>query len=563
MAAGEAGEKLRIARINQSSWAWNAKEQVGDQHRVAEDVQLELAIIDPDSWQDECLWASDGLPFTQIKFATHNVPNEPIRWLLAQKATSTSILSPEYHKVPVGDINVEALDFNLPSKIDPMHELTITHHQTGGRVHCDVAFNPPTQGSAAQICIMDECGYWTIWAIVGRTRVDKSLEKRAVLRKQGSVYGGILPDISLNVQDPSRPHGALYIGLPEGAEFQSSFGETQSTSRSPYILVWNPDKFEVADFEDGTLLQRFELPKHDPLRPTTILDAQVNPVSQTQAFVLTSQSLLWIEVPRHGLASKPTLLLQCPHLPGTKDVRMSISRASDEVDTVMVFLYAPGGTHFSVNWFRTSEESELPQWHREVLPMVQNAPGGKDPHFKKLDMMLFHAAKLEVIEDPPESSLGEAYWKQKVLFFQGLFLSEDLGLRYCIASTTINPGLQVALPTNRLDWTPRDKERSLKRQKRLFLKRIGGAFVLPDGLEPGGIMIEDLRQGVGELEQPRPKDVGGFNVLNIYRAVEALGQIIEVEDGHRGPLLPSSSVDVLENILESGIAEASVPLFTW
>jgi RNA polymerase I-specific transcription initiation factor RRN6 len=472
-------------------------------------------------------------------------------------------LSPEYHKVPVGDINVEALDFHMPSKIDPQHELTITHYQTGGRAHCDVAFNPPTQGSAAQVAIMDECGYWTIWAIVGRTRVDRSQEKRAILRKHGHVYEGILPDISLNSHHPTRPHGALFIGVADGADFQASFNETGSLTRSPYILVWSPEKFEVVDFEDGTLLQPFKLPSTSSSRPNTILDAQLSPVTQSHVFVLTSQSLLWIDLPRHGMASKPTLILECPHLPATKDVRMSLCRVSEEENGVMVFLYAPGGTHFTVNWLRVTGDSELPQWHRQVLPMVQNPPDGGDPHFKKLDMMLFHSAKLSSIEEPSGSSLGEAYWKKEVLFFQGLLLSEDLGLRYCISNSNMDPGLDVSLPTNRLNWTPKDKERSWKRQQKLFLKRIGGAFVLPDGLEPDDVTFQDQLGDAGPLVRTKTKDGAGCNVLNIHRAVEALGQSIEVEVGHRGPLLPAASVDLLENVLESGIVEASVPLFTW
>ncbi|KAK0385858.1 hypothetical protein NLU13_7035 [Sarocladium strictum] len=563
MAAGEAGEKLRIAKVNESRWAWGSVNQKNGEETISEGVQLELAIIDPDSWQDECLWTNDGLPFTQIKFATHSAPNEPIRWLLAQKATSTSILSPEYHKVPVGDINVEALDFHMPSKIDPQHELTITHHQTGGRAHCDVAFNPPTQGSAAQVVIMDECGYWTIWAIIGRTRVDKSQEKRAILRKHGHVFEGILPDISFSNHHPSQPHGALFIGVAEGAEFQSSLSETGSTTRAPYVLVWNPDKFEVVDFEDGTLLQPFKLPTRSSSRPNTILDVQLSPVTQSHTFVLTSQSLHWIDLPRHGMASKPTLILECPHLPATNDVRMSICRVSDDENGVMVFLYSPGGTHFTVNWLRLSEDPELPQWHRQVLPMVQNPAIGKSPHAKNPDMMLFHSAKLFVVDEPTEPSLGEPFVKEGVLFFQGLLLSEDLSLRYCIGNSHTNPGLSVSLPTIRLNWTPKDKERSWKRQQKLFLKRIGGAFVLPDGLEPDDVVFQDQQADAGQPLKKHGPDEAGQNLLNIRRIVEVLGQCIEVEDGHRGPLLPASSVDVLESMLESGIAEASVPLFTW
>lgn len=571
MAAGEAGEKLRIARIDQSKWAWDASEQTASEEPVAaEDVQLDLAIVDPDSWQDECLWTNDGLPFTQIKFATHKVPHEPIRWILAQKSTSTSILNPTYHKIPLGDINVEALDFHLPSKIDPQHELTITHSQTGGRAHCDVAFNPPTTGSPPQVAIMDECGYWTVWAIVGRTKADNRIEKRAILRKHGHIDEGLLAHISFNTIHPSRPHGTLFVGMIGGSDFQASFVAPESMTRAPYVLAWSPEKFEVIDLEDGAILQPFEVPRQRSSKPSVILDARLSPVTQTHFFILTSSSLLWMEMPSHGLSSKPTLILECPHLPAMKDLRMSVSHSSEDGESVMVYLYSPGGTHFVVNWLQMAEEIGLPSWHRQVLPIVQNSAEETDYTSNKLDMMLFHSSKLSALDDEPQASLGEAYWKKKVLFFQGLLLSEDLGLRYCIATTSQDPGLEVSLPTHRLQWTPKHKKRSWKKQHNKFLRHIKDAFVLPDGMEPEDANVKPWHKTIAQDKTHEDNDTQegdvkgeGHVVLNVGRALNAVKERLEGDEGGNGPVLPALAIERLESMLETGIAEASVPLFTW
>ena len=91
VATGESGELLRLARIDESKWQW-------EQNR---DVGLQLSVIDPDDLEEEAIWASDGLPISQIKFATSLSRYDSVRWLMVQKQTSTTVLQPEYHKVPV------------------------------------------------------------------------------------------------------------------------------------------------------------------------------------------------------------------------------------------------------------------------------------------------------------------------------------------------------------------------------------------------------------------------------------------------------------------------------
>ncbi|XWX00810.1 hypothetical protein V2A60_008831 [Cordyceps javanica] len=57
-ATGVSGELLRLTVADQTDWEW------GD----SEDVSLKLSVIDPLQNEREIIWATDGLPITQIKY---------------------------------------------------------------------------------------------------------------------------------------------------------------------------------------------------------------------------------------------------------------------------------------------------------------------------------------------------------------------------------------------------------------------------------------------------------------------------------------------------------------
>ncbi|ENH72538.1 hypothetical protein FOC1_g10013195 [Fusarium oxysporum f. sp. cubense race 1] len=157
-ATGESGELLRLARIDQSKWKW------GNDKRTT----LQPSVIDPDDPEEEAIWASDGLPISQVKFATSLTRYDAIRWLIVQKQTSTTILHPEYHKVPVAQSSASDLNIHQSrlSRIDPNPILAVSHKMTGGNAQVDVAFNPNSKGLPPQIAIIDECGYWEKYEVV-------------------------------------------------------------------------------------------------------------------------------------------------------------------------------------------------------------------------------------------------------------------------------------------------------------------------------------------------------------------------------------------------------------
>lgn len=68
IATGAAGEYLRLAHVEDSTWAWKGNKV----------DKLHLSMVDLIDKYEDVLWAADALPISQIKFSSD-------RWLLVQK----------------------------------------------------------------------------------------------------------------------------------------------------------------------------------------------------------------------------------------------------------------------------------------------------------------------------------------------------------------------------------------------------------------------------------------------------------------------------------------------
>ena len=124
------------------------------------------------------------------------------------------------------------------------------------------------------------------------------------------------------------------------------------------------------------------------------------------------------------------------------------------------------------------------------------------------------------------------------------------------------------LPGQRLNADQRHKSQSWRKQHRLISKHILNAFVLPDGLDADDLDLRSRQEKEPSSQVDRHREEGshvirGRKVLSIRRIVAAMEDRLEVEDREGSPVLPASAIEILDSVLESGIAEASVPLFTW
>ncbi|KAL6920377.1 hypothetical protein FSST1_004403 [Fusarium sambucinum] len=558
-ATGESGELLRLSRVDQSKWQWGA-----DKHTT-----LQPSVIDPDDPEEEAIWASDGLPISQVKFATSMSRYDAIRWLIVQKQTSTTILNPEYHKIPVAQSSTAA-DLNIQhprlSRIDPNPIMTISHKMTGGNAQMDVAFNPNSKGQSPQIAIIDECGYWSIWNILGgrpRTRLSSC--------KFGHISDGLLDETPSTTEHKAEKHGILFVGAAEVDSFwedesQNADEFEESAKRSSHLLIWNREKYEVIDLESHIALPQLSLLARPKSKPDAVLDIRISPANQNHIFVLTMRTLYWIDLfatrrEEDSLSKKPTILISCPRLLDREALRMTTCLTTEgKQQAVMVFVFSPTHRQLETYWFGHSKQTGLPYWHRDVLslPNEGNAVQGD------IQSLEIHPAKLSQ-DGKPSSGPGADYYRGGVQFYQGSILSKDLGVQYCICVSVKDRKMQITLPTGRLVRSKTDQAQQRWRKKRKqFLRHMGNAFVLPDG------MTDNINEVVKRHSRSNETDTmknGASAILGpVHLKLDFMCQHLQrtliaiSESVHDIP--PALLYAIQENIAE-GTTEGRLSLKTW
>ncbi|KAF4450737.1 rna polymerase i-specific transcription-initiation factor rrn6 [Fusarium austroafricanum] len=557
-ATGESGELLRLARIDQSKWKWGQDKY----------TTLQPAVIDPDDPEEEAIWASDGLPISQVKFATSLTRYDAIRWLVVQKQTSTTILHPEYHKVPVAqpsasDLNVHA---SRLSRIDPNPILTISHKMTGGNAQVDVAFNPNSKGQPPQIAIIDECGYWSIWDILGNKP-----KTRLSSHKCGHISDGLLKEIPSTTEHPAEKHGILLVGTAEIDEFWEDGTPSTSESgglakRASHLLIWNRERYEVIDLASHIALPQLSLLARPKSKPDAILDIRVNPANQNHIFVLTMRSMYWIDLfatsKQEGQSPKPTILISCPRLLDRENLRMTTCLTSEGgQEAAMVFVFSSTHRQLQTYWFGRSKESSLPYWHRDVLilPHDSNTTSGD------IQSLEIHPVKLGRDRDTT-SGPGADYYRAGVQFYQGSILSKDLGVQYCICVSVKDRNMQVTLPTGRVNRSKSDQAQRWKKKRKRFIRHMGSAFVLPDGMGEDNIneivIKPHLRPSDLDVTNTRASAVLGPVHLKLDYLSRSLQQNLLAISDSLHDIPPVLLLAVQENITE-GVAEGRLPLKTW
>ncbi|KAH8714240.1 RNA polymerase I-specific transcription-initiation factor-domain-containing protein [Ilyonectria robusta] len=564
-ATGESGELLRLARIDESKWQWG-------KHN---DVALNLSVIDPDDPDEEAFWISDGLTISQVKFATSLTRYDTVRWLLVQKQTSTAILQPEYHKVPVIQKEpIELSDQQRPSRIDPNPAVTLSHKQTGGNAHTDVAFNPGVKGQAPQLAIIDECGYWSVWDVLGTSTFGKNT-MRLSINKCGHISEGFLNEIPTTPAFPAEKHGLLFVGTAEVDSFWNDLSQDSEeaggfASRSQHILLWNREKFEVVDLVSKMALPKLPNFKTAKATPDWILDIQVSPVNQNHVFVLSMRCLYWIDLfsskTEEEASSRPSILIACPHLIDGEGLRMTTCRASEKRDqgAAMVFTYSPKLRQTHAYWFGHATEQGLPQWHRQILTLPHdNDPTHVGPEIQSLEI---HPATLTPLGSQA-SGPGSNYHRNGVHFYQGSILGKDLSVRYCIFASVLDQSIDVTLPTTRIGRTKSDEAQRWKRKRKNFLRHMGTTFVLPDGITEAHL---------DSLVRPNPRSsmplgLGDSTValgerpiqLKFDTLCQALQGAIVSAAGNPQRDISSALLSAVHETIENGLAIGKLSLTTW
>ncbi|KIL85672.1 hypothetical protein FAVG1_11167 [Fusarium avenaceum] len=555
-ATGESGELLRLARIDQSKWIWD-----DDKHTT-----LQPSVIDPDDPDEEVIWASDGLPISQVKFATSLSRYDAVRWLIVQKQTSTTILHPEYHKVPVAQSSTSSLNIQPRlSRIDPNPILTIPHQMTGGNAQLDVAFNPSSKGQQPQVAIVDECGYWSIWDILG----NKSKTRMSSF-KCGHISDGLLEELPISTEHPAEKHGILFVGTAKVDRFWED--EAQSgdelgglAKRSSHLLIWNREKYEVIDLVSHIALPQLSLLARPKSKPDAILDIKVSPANQNHVIVLTMRNLYWIDLfavsKQEDASPKPTILISCPRLLDREALRMATCLTSEgEQEAVMVFVFSPTHRQLQTYWFEHAKGSGLPYWHRDVFTLPQNS-NAADGDIQSLEI---HPVELRKDKDAT-TGVATDYLRAGVQFYQGSILSKSLGVQYCICVSVKDRNMQITLPTGRVNRFKLGQAQRWRKKRKQFLRHMGTAFVLPEGMAEDNINEAVKRHPrTNELSLTDNKALTAFGPMSLKLDVlcRSLRQALLAIADSIHDIPPTLLLAIQENIAE-GMAEGRLPLKTW
>ncbi|WQF81304.1 Putative RNA polymerase I-specific transcription initiation factor RRN6 [Colletotrichum destructivum] len=482
MAAGESGELLRLSKIDEIDWRWGENENPA----------LQIFSIDQHDREESVLWSHDGAPILQIKAALSLVRFEPTRWLLVQKRTSTTILQPEYHKVPVSE-RPPGIDkaIERPSRINPKPVLTITSEQTGGFAHSDVSFSYGSQKKPPQLAIVDECGYYSVWDVKGRDMVG-SASMRPKLRHCGHIQLGVteqLPDEDSPAFRP-EPHGVLWIGaagpgvdlwdVPTVQDPDTGNDLAALTARSKKLLLWNRTKFEVVDIKNPSFRESLSILR--PNEPDRILDVKSNPLNQSQLFILTSSNIFWIETSSQGGATAKSdslaVLQSFSHLRGSDadTLRLTVHHGGHGSgnETCALYLYSEKSPEVGVYWLSIPEETGLPQFEHHIVRLSDNPP--------KLQTVWPAPAFLHTTSSAAPKGPGANYMDQQVQFQQLFVLGRDLSLSRSLLAISAVPALEVVPPDNSREWSRDGRRQVHNKRRKQFLQHFEDTFIVPDGL---------------------------------------------------------------------------------
>lgn len=566
-ATGESGELLRLVRIEDTRWGWDD----------AGGTRLHLSVVDPVDHEDQVLWASDGLPISQIKFAA----GPAVRWLLVQKPTSTAILFPEYNKVPRYESRSYGDDSGqqpMLSRINPMPLLTLSHRNTGGNAHSDVAFNPPADDRMPQLAVVDECGYWTLWNVVAYSRADRK-KLRLALSRCGHIFEGALPVIPGQSAWPAEKHGVLFAGTRGAADplFQDDFFHDlddahKTAQRSTHLVLWNSERFVVVDIESGDALPSMADFSTAKSRFGRILDVRLDPLDQNRVFVLTARFVVWVDVvvPAQPEAPpKSSLITSCPHRMEHSDgLRMFVGPSTTDAEGAvpMVFVSSSSDHQVGVHWFNVDPRNRLAQWHSRLALVMQSPEQGEGSGSKPFAPRELAFYPCKFASTAPASGAGFRYRQAGVQFYQGMALGQDLSVRYCMCFAATGPKMDVVPPTVRIGWTQKQQDRRRKKKRSQMLSFMGETVVVPDSMTDKVIRSLENRRPT-TVDETRGDDVvdeGASNpvYLKIPLVFEAIKQRL-YGDQEPSAGLPRAYLDLLRDVVHERFLGEPVPFMTW
>ncbi|KAK2607425.1 hypothetical protein N8I77_006097 [Diaporthe amygdali] len=490
VAAGETGHVLRVSMIGLEKCMWaNSSFPIGA-------VQTQF----------HGTWNSDGAPISKILFATKPRQQDPIRWLIAQRSTSTTVFRPEIRAKPSAKRTQTAtLDNAALQHIALNPVVTLNADATGGDAHSDFSINVGSEAEAPQIAIVDRSGNWSVWFIESQhDHHGRSLIHKAALKNRGTC--GFSPTTwpsnrPLPFENHHRISWVCKTRRSHDWERDSSPSETSDpasrslqadylTGRMDYdpkcdgLLISNNTCASVLDIDGVKVYSYLDFSKRKGA--DALLDAQSIEGCPTHVLALTTEKLYVLDISSVGdsEASKPNILVSCPHFRGqtNETLKMSVARLQSS-DDWLVLLHSGQNHRVQFFYMTISPQDGSASFYHQVVQY----PGLNTRLDGLAGIASLHAVPLRFVASNSryrsQGDAADAYMDgQKPQLFQLFELAGDLSLTSSVVA--IAPETAQSLgwlrKSNQAAWNDAQRRTSLRKK---VLRDVEDAFVVPDAVE--------------------------------------------------------------------------------
>ncbi|KAI0156624.1 hypothetical protein GGR57DRAFT_463987 [Xylariaceae sp. FL1272] len=550
---GEGNNALRFMRLNQEEWQWPR--------------QLDAAVrLTGISNEEPALWAEDHTdPVHRVKCFVDLQRSNPTRWVAAQRDSGTTIFRPEYHKIPP----VRGIG-QAPSHIavNPLFE--VPKEATGGNVHTDVAFNPPTRSNPAQLAIVDERGFWSVWNVLHpKARASGPTPKLNIC---GHIELGVLDHMPHGDAAEMKWHKIVWVGCSEdeldmfkSLDLDADDEEPESNApfpplkRSSLLLVYNFLEARLFDLSTSSYLP--DLAFTSLTSPDGILDIQANPENPEYYYVLTTLRLFVVRtVSKAGLTwDKPerssSILFSTPHFRSFFDRSLKLIAArgtrSNQAVSSLIFI------HSSIYPWNDVFCIEVSKEHPDRVRCQRNlAAFGELQNITLQNTM--QTMSISAVATAGDNALELA--GQHLSLYQITALTSNHSV---VSTLCMSPGL----PNISIE-IPRDKVTRSTRQKlnrRHILRDLTYRFVVPDDLA----ILEEKPL----IKSINARDLPGDGVPEVYQRFikpfyDYLNEIVanrlnpQAAESSKRATFGSNPFDAAHYYIEEALAKGSLPLRT-
>lgn len=479
LAVGGANNVLRLIRLDQVEWRWKGDEAVG------------LRLLDVSDYQP-ATWEGGIGSIRRMKCVVDPKRYDPTRWLIVQWDSETRVFQPGFGKLPIGP---RLPGGEEPSRIATTSLFSLSTSETGGSSHTDAAFNPNTRSKPAQLGLIDEKGYWSIWDVAG-IRLKASRKARINLYRCGNIQDGVLKQLPYQATGRSDWHTIFWVGSSEDPlheledldlEDDTTLPQPQSAfpplERSSTLLLGNSKLLRLLDLNTNTFLPDIAFVPR--LGLARILDVQPSPQDPRYFFVLTTSRLFVV-----GLFSTPglrwdepikywSILLSSPHHRDGSGPSLKLNIApganSKGLITTLATIYSTRNAWLDVFHVNIAKHNpELINFCREA---VNREASGNSLRSSSLQAIQLCPVTVASQSSEALSETTRLVVQQQIRFYQLVTLDTHFNIVSELCTSSTKPVNRITTPNHKIK-----KPTNHLRERKKMIQHLGSRFIVPDYL---------------------------------------------------------------------------------